>query len=441
MNTTLLLIACAAAGINVVLWALHYAVRDISLPRLKELAEGSGSRGTRRLIPIVNDPDGHALSVGIFGLISSVALVVCVVVMLPISHIEEGQITLVPPMLLLGGGIGALALYLTSMLLPLSIADWAGEKLIYTSASLVRLLYYIAWPLRTLWAVDVVVKRLAGEGETTEEDEAHEEILSAVSEGEQSGHISEAERKMIEAVVDFRSTTTEAIMTPRTEVEGIDLTDDLPSIIRFIEEAGHSRIPVFEHSPDEIAGILYAKDLLPFVGKDAEDFKLRSILREALFVPESKLVNDLLIELQTRKVHMAIVLDEYGGTTGLVTFEDILEEIVGEIEDEYEPEHETLPEICVDETGHTAEIDARAYLNDANEALEPIEIKLPEGEDYDTVGGYILAKLGHIPVAGEDFHENGYLITILDAEPTRVTRLRVEKREQTAEESATSESV
>jgi CBS domain containing-hemolysin-like protein len=273
---------------------------------------------------------------------------------------------------------------------------------------------------------DEIVRRLAGAKELTEEQELEEEIRSVVSERSEDGSLDETGRDMIEAVVGFHSTTVEEIMTPRTEIEGIEMTDDLNAVRDFIATAGHSRIPVYIGNLDQIAGLLYAKDLLSFLGGDASDFKLRPVLREARFVPETKRLDELLTEFQRDKVHMAIVLDEYGGTAGLVTIEDVLEEIVGEIYDEYEPETDAPPEIRVIPDERAAIVDARAHVDDVNDELEALGAELPEHEDYETVGGYVVTSFGHIPVAGESFRHNGFIVTVLDAEPTRVGQVRIE---------------
>ncbi|MEC9373790.1 MAG: hemolysin family protein, partial [Planctomycetota bacterium] len=320
------------------------------------------------------------------------------------------------------------------------IADHAGHVVVHRCAGLVRLLFFLTWPFaRALAFIDLVIKRLAGVEDLTDEEELERELMSVVSEGEEEGALDENERQMIEAVVEFRSTTVDQIMTPRTEVEGFELTNDLNYIRAFIEEAGHSRIPVYEGDLDHIAGVLYAKDLLRFLGRDVNGFDLRSILRRPTFVPETKPLRGLLQEFQQNKVHLAIVLDEYGGTAGLVTIEDVLEEIVGEIEDEYEPATETPPSIQLVEGQRSVICDARAYIDDVNDELEAIDASLPEGESYDTVGGFVLSILGHMPVAGESFTLNGFIVKVLEAEPTRVTRVQIDFREKGHEPEPTPE--
>ena len=190
---------------------------------------------------------------------------------------------------------------------------------------------------------------------------------------------------MIENIVEFRSTDVGEVMTPRTDIEGIELTDDLEAIREFIVRVGHSRIPIYAENLDHIRGVLYVKDLIPFLGRDCDGFHLEPLLRQPLRVPETKPLRDLLSEFKRSEVHMAIVIDEYGGTAGLVTIEDVLEEIVGEIHDEHEPDDVDEPTLDVVDDTH-AEVDGRFHIDDLNERLG---LTLPENEDYDTIAGFL----------------------------------------------------
>ena len=182
-------------------------------------------------------------------------------------------------------------------------------------------------------------------------------------------------------------------------------------------------LPIFyEENIDNIVGLVYAKDLLAQIGKDPAQFCLRDQIREAYFVPESKSLRSLLHEFQNQKLHIAVVLDEYGGTAGIVTLEDILEELVGEIADEYE---ETPPESIKELDEHTIEVDARTYVDDLNDEYE---LNLPEDEDYDTVGGFVFSRLGYVPKTGERFDYQNLQFTIASAEPRRINRITIRKR-------------
>lgn len=312
----------------------------------------------------------------------------------------------------------------------------APEPLLAASLPLLHVTSLVLRPVvAPLAFIDPLVRRLLGVAKPGPDDtsELEQEILDVVSEGEKTGLVDQQQKHMIEAVVEFGETTVDEIMTPRTDVEGIEASSTLEQIKQFATQAGHSRFPVYEDNLDNIIGVLYIKDLLHLLGgTTSEPFNLKSVLREAVFVPESKNLRDLLAEMQQRKVHMALVLDEYGGTAGLITIEDILEEIVGEIQDEYEPEDEDEPSIH-QVAEHTYEADGRVYVDDLNEELSAA---IPEDEDYDTVGGFVFSTLGHIPEPGESFEYEGLKVTVLEAEKTRVTRVRLELTGRTSSESA-----
>jgi len=403
---------------------LFFALRDFSLHKLEELARNNGGMG--KLQPIVEDDTGHARALGLFRLVSNMLVLLTVVLLFtPLIEGDTFGWSGIRWENVAGAfGIAIVLLFLASLLLPVSVAQHAGERVIHSFSGVIRLCYVLSKPIAVLDFVDEAVKRLAGQGETTERDEIEDEIIAAVSEGERGGHLHAAEREMIRAVVELGETTVDEIMTPRTEVEGFELTDDLEEIKTFIREAGHSRIPVYEDDLDHIVGLLYAKDLIPWAGVGSETFVLRDILRPVTLVPERKRVSELLTEMQRDKVHLAIVVDEYGGTAGLVTLEDIVEEIVGEIQDEYEPEHEHDPEVVIDFESRRADADARVSVSDANEELRDLRIEIEESDDYDTLGGWVLSVLGRIPAVSETFDSPTARVEIIEAEPTRIHRIR-----------------
>ena len=197
----------------------------------------------------------------------------------------------------------------------------------------------------------------------------------------------------------------------------------MQTILETVIQAGHSRIPVYEENIDKIVGLIYAKDLLDQIGKSAGDFSISHKIRNAYFVPETKPLRALLHEFQNQKLHLAVVLDEYGGTAGIVTIEDILEELVGEIVDEYE---ERPPEPIKKLNETTIEADARTYIDDLNDQFE---MNLPEDEDYDTLGGFVFSHLGSIPKTGETFEYEDVKFTITAAEARRIKRVRIQKRQ------------
>ena len=248
-----------------------------------------------------------------------------------------------------------------------------------------------------------------------------EQLLRSIEHSQREGGIPAESAEMLENVVDLRDTDVGEIMTPRIDIEGVEMTNDISAIRKFVLESGRSRIPIFEENLDQIIGILYVKDLVGFLGAEATGFELKNILRKPIVVPDTKPVQELLADFQTSEVHMAVVIDEYGGTAGLVTIEDVLEEIVGEIRDEHddaeadEPALKKVSDLLV-------EVDGRYNLDDLNDELG---IALPEDEEYDTIAGFVLANLGHVPEVGEVMEIQNMVFTTLRATETQIERVSI----------------
>ena len=422
MTDPWLILLFVAALVSCYFTALNYALLDFSRGRLAELL---AERGTEhRLDHIAELRDDWLFVAGLVRTAANLAILwSAVAVIAPPDQVNTWWQLL--GALSLAGGV----IVVFGVAIPMSWSRYASEALLAVSMPILRVAGVIVHPIVLLlkW-LDPLVRRLLGAPKPTESDHSplEQEILDAVSEGAKSGLVDEDQQDMIEAVVEFPSITVEQIMTPRTDIEAITADASLDDVRAFIAQAGHSRIPIYEEDLDHIAGILYLKDLVPFLGANGgnghDRFVLRDVLREALFVPETKPLADLLTEFKATKIHMAIVLDEYGGTAGLATIEDVLEEIVGEIHDEHEPPEDVEPSI--DAAGDKAwEADGRVYIDQLNDKLD---IDLPDEEDYDTVGGFVFAKLGHIPVIDETFDYENVRITVTDAEKTRVNRVRIE---------------
>ena len=317
--------------------------------------------------------------------------------------------------------IAVVVVSVSAVAIPVSWARYQREGLLVLSLPLLYTMLVVFSPM--IWSLhlfDPVVRRISGADlEDTDDNDLSDEVLSVVEDHEDGGEVDEVQKEMLEAVFDLSSTDAEQVMTPRTDVQGIEVNATLQEVKDAVIEHGHSRIPVYNQTIDDIVGILYAKDLIKYLGTDAK-FELRSVLRDAMMVPESKNVGELLAEFKARKVHIALVLDEYGGTAGLVTIEDIIEELVGEIQDEYEATEETPSIQRVDEK--TLQVDARVEIDDLNDELQ---IGMPEDEDYDTVGGFVFATIGHIPKVGEHFEYEGFRFTVTEAQRTHVVRVEV----------------
>lgn len=274
-------------------------------------------------------------------------------------------------------------------LVPKRLAMKNYEKIAFATIGIIRFIYMLTVPFVKLLTVSTnVVSKLFGVSEKDEEVVTEEEIKMMIDEGEEKGSIEENEKELINNVFEFNDTTVSEIMTHRTDIYALNIDTNVNDLIEELEEYRYSRIPVYEDNIDEIKGILYLKDLLKYV-KSKRNIKLKSIIRPAYFVARSKPIDELFKELQKNNNQMAIVLDEYGGTAGLVTMEDILEELVGDIFDEYdeiENEYEKIDE-------NTYLVSGSINISDLSKILG---IEIEEG-DYDTLSGYLQEQLGRIP--------------------------------------------
>jgi magnesium and cobalt transporter len=235
--------------------------------------------------------------------------------------------------------------------------------------------------------------------------------------GEERGFISRQEGELIESIFEFKDTLVREIMVPRLEMSGVERHTPLDQIIAAVLETGHSRFPVFEGDIDHIVGVLLAKDLLVFWRQPPETWDLGQVLRPAYFIPESKKISDLLRDLVERKTPMAIVIDEYGGTAGLITLEDILEEIVGEIYDEYD---RMEPRLLPQEDGSVL-VDARL---DVEELTDHFGLPRPEGK-FESVGGLLIHLLGHVPRVNDKVMLENLELTVTAADERRAKQVRV----------------
>ncbi|HZP56833.1 MAG TPA: CNNM domain-containing protein [Dehalococcoidia bacterium] len=255
------------------------------------------------------------------------------------------------------------------------------------------------------------------DGHAAGEDEA-DQILRMV-EQEEGEAIEEEERQMIRGIIDMEDTTAREIMAPRIDIVALDEEDTIDDALRVIVERGFSRIPIYRETIDNITGIIYAKDLLRCLREERRP-PLKEIARPPYFIPESKRVDELLAELRQSKVHIAIVVDEYGGTAGLVTIEDLIEEIVGEIQDEYD--REEAPIERVNET--EAILDARVSIDALTELFG---FETDDQQDYDTVGGFVYHHLGKVPVAGDEVRVDGLTLRVLSVLGRRIKKVRARR--------------
>jgi len=416
---------CLLAGGTTFFSVNAIALRTFSRLHLHEAFKRSGKKEKARELTdkLIANAEKLVLTCSLYRIIFNVCILLLLLYMFSVRDTAETQALIV-----LTVGRSVLALVVAAVLssiftlaIPHAWAKYAGEDILSRTHTLLMLFAAAASPLLCIFRLhDRLVRRLAGVTETTPQDQ-QEEFLSDLEEHRMEGTVDKEEQEMIENVLELTETTADEIMTPRTDTVALEADADLQKVLETIATAGHTRVPVYEGNIDNIIGLVYAKDLLGEIGKEPSDFKLRDRIREAYFVPETKLLRILLHEFQNQKLHIAVVLDEYGGTAGIVTLEDILEELVGEITDEYE---EIPPEPIRQIDADTVEVDARTYIDDLNDEFE---LNLPEEEDYDTIGGFVFSRLGYIPKNDETFEYESLKFTITAAEARRIKRIKIQK--------------
>ncbi|HEY7115988.1 MAG TPA: hemolysin family protein, partial [Tepidisphaeraceae bacterium] len=322
--------------------ALSYALRDYSRARLGDYLDVHGR--SRLLEPIVERTSDLIFVTATARLVLNIIILLCMLRAFesPDRH-WYSQYAWATALTVLITMFGSVAI-------PHAIAEHAAESLIGSFAGFLLGLRVLMMPVtRVMRWVDEAVGRLAGSGQAAEPQQIEQEILDVVKEGQKEGIVDQQERDMIESVIEFRDTQVGQIMTARPEIVALELHATRQEVKQTLEESGHSRVPVYDGTLDHVVGILYARDLLKHLGQPPEKFDMRSAIRPALFVPEIKPLKDLLREFRQKKVHIAIVADEYGGTAGIVTIEDLLEEIVGDIQDEYDREEAKIVAVSEDE--------------------------------------------------------------------------------------------
>ena len=392
---------------------LTYSLRDFARPRLQEQME---RRGNETLFDRIADHAADLIFVTAIGRLFANILVL--IFLLRLFNETHHALWL---QYLYGVVVTAIITLFVSVAIPNAAAKYASEACIATCAGFLNGARVAMSPVtKIMHVIDDVIRRAAGAHDTPQPEQLEEEILSVVEEGEKEGIVDVQEREMIESVIAFRDTTASQIMTNRPEIIAIEAPVRIDQVKDLVERSGHSRIPVYQDNIDHIIGILFARDLLKYIGLPLEKFEIRPHLKTPLFVPESKPLRDLLKDFRLQKIHLAIVQDEYGGTAGLVTIDDILEELVGDIADEHERSEPAMLQRINDQTW---EADARVYIDELNRA---IGLSIPDDVGFDTLGGFLTTTMGRIPPAGATLDHEGVKYTVLDAEPQRVNRVRIE---------------
>ncbi|MCK8826983.1 hemolysin family protein [Natroniella acetigena] len=325
-----------------------------------------------------------------------------------------------------GIAIGAVTLFVLIFgeITPKSFANKEATLFSMKVARYIQVCYYLLAPLiKPLTILTNFMMRRNKDDSVDKNSFVNEDkIRKFLAVGEREGTIESDEKKMINSIFEFDDTLVKEIMVPRIDMVCIEINDTSEKLIDIIIDNGFSRIPVYNETIDNIVGVVYAKDLLLLLKKERFKADIKEIMRPAYYIPAIKEVDSLLSELRKEKIHMAIVLDEYGGTDGLVTIEDLLEEIVGDIQDEYDKERKLIKEIDEDEIL----VDGRVDIDEINELLE---IDLPE-EDYETISGFILSKLGYVPDEAEEIEYQNLKIIVQKIVRRRISEVRLKRLNQ-----------
>jgi len=394
--------------------------------RLDELAE-AGDRRAKRAQKLMRDP-GRFLAViqvaiTFLGALASAVAAVSIVAVVAeplrgIALIADQADTIA---LLLVTFIVSVVSIVLGELIPKGFALANPDRIALTVSGPITLFAKIVSPLvAVLVLLTKIISKPFGIDPTRTPELSAAEIRLIVEQGSQQGVLEAEEEQMISAVMSLSDSKLHEVMVPRIDIVAIDQEASFDDAVTLVLTEGHSRTPLYKESVDHIVGILYAKDLLRIIAAGGPRPRLRDIMRPALFVPESQAVDDLLNELQRRRVHMAIVLDEYGGTAGLVTIEDLLEEIVGEIQDEFDEEE---PMKVIVREGE-AILDGRADIDEMGELVDPA-LELEDDEEYDTVGGFVYHRIGRVPVVGDTVAVDPFKITVIKVIGRRVGKVRV----------------
>lgn len=307
---------------------------------------------------------------------------------------------------------------------PKSLALQHAERISLWVAGPLVLLSYMMSPIvkMTTIASNAMVRPFGGTASFAPPIMTEEELKLLVEAGEEEGVLEEEEKEMIHSIFEFTDTVVRKVMVPRIDIKAVEVNEPISELIKVIINAGHSRIPVYEESIDNIVGIVHAKDVLRAVHENGKRVSIRELMRPPYVIPENKMVDELLAEFKRNKIQMAIVVDEYGGTAGLVTIEDLLEEIVGDIMDEYDVE-EPLMEV-IDE--NTRIVDARMAIDEINEDME---LSLPEAE-FDTIGGLVFGLLGKQPQQGDQVTYDSVDLIVEKTDGRRIEKVKIIRREE-----------
>lgn len=407
-------------GLNAALNASEAALADLRPHHVRMLREADPTQAAR-LQSLLDDRETHLAACSLGGRLARAGLVLLVLALAP--AVGDGLAHLLGQPLSYGWTMtGMVVLGLPLALLNLAFCElvpraYGEANPVFVLLRLRRLALaasaFLAVPARGLVAL---TERFADRFGVTNEGALEEEIKTLAESGEETGQLESDERDLIHSVFEFADTVAREIMTPRVDLDSMPVRSEPADVVRVIEETGHSRIPLYDKTDDDILGVVHAKDLLGALAQ-GRAVDLRRLMRPVLTVPEGKGVRELLSEMRAARAQMAIVQDEFGGTAGVVTVEDIVEELVGDIVDEYDPEEQDVVEM---DGGWL--VDGKTHLDDLNDRIDADF----ESDAFDTVGGFVFGQFGRQPAEGESVTVDRYRFTVTETDGRRVGRLRVE---------------
>ncbi len=410
--------------ITAVLSSAQVALVAVSNLQVEEDVEDNIANA-KRVMKIIDEPSNYLVTIQ-----THISLLTIVSSAITFTYVYQGIMALISSteayinvlVIIVMGFVLLLLQVVLGRMIPKRIANKHPKEVAYRVAGFVIMLSYLTKPLEYLFSkISILLGHLFGlSADDGERLMTEEEIRNIVEESSKSGEIEESESEMIQNIFDFSDTIVEEIMTHRTEIAALNIKSTKKQVLAYMQDEHYTRYPVYEKDIDHIIGTVHVKDLLRYT--DTEDnFKLKDILREPIFIPDSKKTSDLFSEMQKQKNHIAIVLDEYGGTAGLVTIEDLIEEIVGNIFDEYDEEEEEISQL--DE--HTFIVNGLANIDDVEDDLD---VDLPV-DDFDTLSGFILGQLGRLPEPDEkiDFIYEGHQFIVLEIEQNVIKKVKIIK--------------
>ncbi len=410
--------------VNGIFIAAETSIELLRTTHVKHVREEQGAKSAR-IQDLIDGRQKYVTSCLLASRLARIGLFLLVLAVAPnmaslVQHVPPENLEY-PMILVWAIALGVPVIFLNLLvgeLVPRSFATLHPHRVslaLYTPVRIATILLSV--PASIVVAIaNVLTARFGGQAAFGAVGVAEEEIKNLVESAEETGEIESGERELIHSVLEFNDTVAREIMTPRVDLDALPVNTDPQELLKLIQESGHSRIPLYEETDDQIVGIIHAKDLLMPMAT-GQPIDLRKLMRPALYVPEGKSLHELLHEMRAARSQMAIIQDEFGGTAGIVTTEDIVEQLVGEIVDEYDEEEQALVH-----SGDQWYVSGKVHVDDVNDAIGS-EF---ESEEFDTIGGLVFGHFGRQPKKGEQIEIDGYLFVVEDTDGRRIKRLRIQ---------------